>query len=292
MRKKEWVETLLGKRAAIEQAIGFPLDKMLGCGHWGCVFQSTAPWVVKLSIDPTEGPIWSKIAGLVEDETWGDKGFVEVKRITRILPDLKVGGRTRKVWAIVREAVEPVFREYSLKELGERGRGTIMRTSAFTNNVLGFAAPIGQLDQYVTQGTHAQKDFTAGLVGLYKYRDLATMWHMLGPPMRRSHLWGERMEFLKQRTHREAKRPVIAERIEDVLNHYFHGPHMAPLGEALSMLAVHEIYLQDVHNMNIGWHVSRGDDDWERVVVFDPGHTPTEAANIEEVLVQNPREAL
>lgn len=291
MRKKEWVETLLGKREAIEKAIGFPLGDMLGCGHWGCVFRSTEPWVVKLSIDPTEGPIWSKIVGLVRDETWGDRGFVEVKSITRLLPDLKVGGRTRKVWVIVREAVEPVFREYSLRELGEKGRGTIMRTSRFTSEILGLPGPIGQFDRYVTQGSHEQKDFASGLVGLYKYRDLATMWHMLAEP-RRSRLWGERMEFLKQRTHREAKRPVIAERIEQVLNYYFHGPHMAPLGESLSMLAVHEVYLRDVHNMNIGWHVGRSDDDWTRVVVFDPGHTPTGAEDIESVLLQNPREAL
>ena len=57
VRKKKWVEQLLTKRDKIEKAIGMPLGTMLGCGHWGCVFESTAPWVVKLSIDPTEGPI-------------------------------------------------------------------------------------------------------------------------------------------------------------------------------------------------------------------------------------------
>ena len=73
----------------------------------------------------------------------------------------------------------------------------------------------------------------------------------------------------------------------------FNGPAMAPLGESLNMLASHGIYLRDVHMLNIGWHVARDADDWDRIVIFDPGHTPTaNTEGIEEALVENGREAL
>jgi len=44
---------------------------------------------------------------------------------------------------------------------------------------------------------------------------------------------------------------------------------------------------------NIGWHVGRDDDDCDRIVIFDPGHTPTTGGEpIEQALVENGREAL
>jgi hypothetical protein len=294
-RKKAWVEALLGKREAIEQAIGMPLGRMLGCGHWGCVFESDSPWVVKLSIDPTEGPIWSKIAGLVRDDSWGDRGFTEIKSITRLTPDLRVGGKTRKVWAIVRENVEPVFREYSLKELGEKGRGTFMRTSPFTNELLGIPAPTAFLDRYAKSGTPAQKDFVLGLAGLYKYRELATLWHLLGEKRLGSVMKSRLESILRTYPLRDYSRHPTREEVEERiqgLDRYFHGPHMGPIGESLAMLATHGIYLRDVHNMNIGWHIGRGDNDWTYVVIFDPGHTPTEEADIETALIANGRQAL
>jgi hypothetical protein len=285
-RKKAWVDELLTKKDPIERALGVPLETMLGCGHWGCVFESTAPWVVKLSIDPTEGPIWSKVAGLVEEEQYGGDGLVRIHSITRLTPDLVYGGKKRKVWAIVREGVEPVFREYRPKELGEKGRGTRTLTTAFTNELLGYSKP-QSWSLEVTN--YKQEDFKKGIESLFKYRDLTTFWH------------------LKQRAHRGLSRTALsqgryagrldmsleatAERIQRVTEVGFQGPHMAPLGETLSMLASNGVFLRDVHNLNIGWHVPKDDDDWARVVIFDPGHTPTEGADIGEALLEN-REAL
>jgi len=102
-RKKKWVEALLTKQAAIEDVLEVPIGRMLGCGHWGCVFESTTPFVVKFSIDPTEGPIWSKIVGLVREEQYGGMGFPNIKSITRLMPDISHSGKKRKVWAIVRD---------------------------------------------------------------------------------------------------------------------------------------------------------------------------------------------
>lgn len=258
-RKKGWVEALLTKRETLEKVLGVPLGEMLGCGHFGCVFDSTPPWVVKFSIDPTEGPIWSKIVGLMKEERYGEGGFPEIKSITRILPDIPYGGRKKKVWAIVRESVAPVYKsdggytDFSRAKLGQppgSGHSRLMGARAA-------AVP-------------APPDFLDAIYGLSLYQWEAREWH---------------------KTHSDASE----QKIERILNRYFSGAIAGPLGESLSMLASNRLYLRDVHQGNIGWHVAApGDgDDWDRLVVFDPGHTPTsKVTDIEEVLVANGRSAL
>jgi len=286
MRKKQWVEQLLEKRGAIEQAVRMPLGHMLGCGHWGCVFEGEPPWVVKLSIDPTEGPIWAKITDLIEQERYGDGGLVEIKSLHRITPDLVVGGRKRKVWAIVREGIEPVFKEYRARELGQHGGGTILATSPYTTAALGLDALTAPTWMSVgTAETPSQQDFATAIDGLMKYRDAATAWHVMQTRSRSPwrNFYVEKFRSPDNAAHRATR---IAETA-------FNGPAWAPLGESLAMLASNGVYLRDVHLLNIGWHIARDDDDWDRVVIFDPGHTPTETTEgIETALVEEGREAL
>jgi hypothetical protein len=297
VRKKAWVETLLTKRDKIERAIGMPLGTMLGCGHWGCVFESTPPWVVKLSIDPTEGPIWSKIAGLMRDEQWGLQGFPEIKSIHRITPDLVTpGGRKKKVWAIVRENVVPVFKEYKARDLGHHGGGTLLATSPYTMRYLGLDQPEEVHSLYFGTSLHARSaesvsgpagDLGQAIDGLLKYRRLAGQWHDLDP-RRRSRV--ARITRTTMIDGQPLSREDLEYRINRVVETMFNGPACAPLGESLNMLASHGVYLRDVHLLNIGWHVSRDDDDWDRIVIFDPGHTPTAGGkDIEEALVENRR---
>ena len=70
------------------------------------------------------------------------------------------------------------------------------------------------------------------------------------------------------------------------------------LGESLSMLAGMNIVLRDVHLLNIGWRVHEcveldGQEDCAEagsIVIFDPGHTPTEhRTEIEERMIANAR---
>lgn len=267
LRKKKWVEHLLTKRDAIEHAVGMPLGRMLGCGHWGCVFESEPPWVVKLSIDPTEGPIWMKITALIREEQYGDGGFAEILSVRRIMPNLIVGGRNRKVWAIVREGIEPVFKEYRAKELGHHGGGTMIATSEHTNRMLGLHHPATPLE---LKRAYTDEDVGFALSGLDSYRFTGMAWD------------DDRLSR-EDAAHKAAR---IAETA-------FHGGAWAPLGESLAMLASNGVILRDVHLLNIGWHLARDDDDWDRVVIFDPGHTPTEGGgDIETVLVEEGREAL
>ncbi len=199
MRKKGWVEALLTKRAALEKVLGVPLGEMLGCGHFGCVFDSRPPWVVKFSIDPTEGPIWSKIVGLMKAEQYGEGGFPEIKSITRILPDIPYGGRKKKVWAIVRESVAPVY-----KAAGEYTDFSIAK--------LGLEPGSGRRDLLNQKGYVLPQDFSEAIYGLAHYQGLAREWH-------------------------QKHSDEVEQKIERILGRYFSGGIAGPLGESLSMLA-------------------------------------------------------
>jgi hypothetical protein len=272
VRKKAWVEQLLAKRDKIEKFLGLPLGTMLGCGHWGCVFESTPPWVVKLSIDPTEGPIWSKIKGLLDEEQWGLHGFPEIKSLHRITPDLVTpGGRKKKVWAIVRENVEPVF----------VNRRDGLHFSDLTREKYGL--PLGLRSPALKDYGPGAQDLDTALDGLGMYRMLATEWHKRKNPRASPFAFWIHSKSLEDAEYK----------INRVVETMFNGPAMAPLGESLNMLASHGVYLRDVHLLNIGWHIARDADDWDRIVIFDPGHTPTAGGkDIERVLVENGREAL
>lgn len=115
-----WLGTILARREAYERAIGMPLGEILGCGHWGCVFASTPPWVVKITMDRYEGPMWLAIVDLFKGRPVGIPMVKEVVEMPPALPlpDPHGTGRrqTATPWAIVREEVAP------LVELGAGGR--------------------------------------------------------------------------------------------------------------------------------------------------------------------------
>lgn len=68
-------------------------------------------------------------------------------------------------------------------------------------------------------------------------------------------------------------------RIERAINAMY-GSIGGPLGESLQMLLSNEFILHDVHLGNIGWreyaHIDGYEDQNEGLVIFDPGHTPTD----------------
>jgi hypothetical protein len=278
VRKKAWVEELLKKHDAIERAIEAPLGEMLGCGHWGCVFDSTPPWVVKLSIDPTEGPIWEKIINLINEEQYGADGFTRVKNVFRLKPDyVTPGGKSHKVWAIVREGIEPVYDDDKI--------------SAHTLDELGIDNP----EALRTKAAHVDartRDrvamFTDALEGLSHYRHAAKAWHAFNQRSAGVDHTSFYAAHYGIRTREQAE-----DKIQAILRRSFDGPIAGPLGESLSMLASNGVYLRDVHYGNIGWRVPKDDDEWACLVIFDPGHTPTKGGkDIVEALVENGREAL
>lgn len=122
----DWIERLESRFHRIESAIHMPVGDMLGCGHYGCVFDSEPPYVVKFSIDPYEGYIWRKIKSLVDAADPEDGlGIVYPKAVFR-LADVDgygdAGARfddvlAFRLWCIVREEADPDWRQAFLRAI-------------------------------------------------------------------------------------------------------------------------------------------------------------------------------
>lgn len=154
-RVKGWVKTLLEHQEPLERAAGGRLGPVLGCGHWGCVVDLLdTPYVLKLTVDPTEAHVWSKISELIEEERYGDDGFPRLKRIFELQPGIPYGrqGRVRRAYGIVREKIAVVW----------GGRG-YPNESDFTRTQL--------------RSDFARKNFRETIQALQNYRSLAIQWH-------------------------------------------------------------------------------------------------------------------
>lgn len=254
-RVKKWVKALLEHKQEISSAIGMPLGDLLGCGHWGCVVDLTSPWVLKLTIDPTEAHIWKKIAELIEEECYGAAGFPRLLEIYELDPGIVYGGRRKRTYAIVREAVQPVFdvrpngqaflSDHTVRRLGIP-EGTEIAAHELKSSA-GFY-----------EKNYKLQEFADTIDGLLDYRRIAWDWHA-------GHKDGYTHARLERATYRMS------------------GPIGGALGESLLMLLQSDVVLNDVHLGNVGWreHEQIGDSYMDRcLVIFDPGHTPTAKRSI------------
>lgn len=253
-RVKAWVTTLLQHKDTLERAAGRgKLGEVLGCGHWGCVVDLVGtPYVLKLTVDPTEAHIWQKIVNLTNDEVYGGDGFPRIKKIFKLEPGIQYGrqGRVRTAYGIVREKIVPVF------------GGRELVTTAFTGEVLGM--PHGwtwhetaRLARQVPQN-YKMQEFATALSALMRYREAAHLWHKYTP-------------------YSNYSRHAVLQKAEAAASHMC-GSVGGPLGESLSMLASNGVLLRDVHFGNIGWRYLtdvEGEEGYTCLVIFDPGHTPT-----------------
>lgn len=251
-RVKKWVKELLGQRPEIGKAIGSPLGEMLGCGHWGCVVDSSGPLVVKLTIDPNEAPIWEKIIELAAEEAWGEEGVVRVKGLFRLEPGVMYGGRSRKVYAIVREAVDPVFEgdwRLSMRTVQELGLPVSVWPVSY---VPSYGSGLGHLvgaEFEIPSEQESVRQFLSTMKALSFYQDAARKW------------FGGQRDF---------------DRIERI-TYAMDGWVGNAMGETLRMLLGNEVVLRDVHFGNIGWRVRSTIDGvtmQKTICIFDPGHTP------------------
>lgn len=277
-RIKHWAQNIADRSDAYGRALGVPLGEILGCGHWGCVFDSTPPWVVKFSLDPNEGPIWQRILELLDEEAYGQGGLTRVKLLTRVEPGIKSGQRTKKLYAVVREAVAPAFM------LGRGGEPfltphTAARLGLSPNpdwrydrsNEIIWDARMSRETGAEFARTYQADEFVENIKALQRYRIEAFEWQRLRGP---------------------ARDVTSHDRLERAINH-MRGPTGGPLGETLQMLLSNEVVLGDVHLFNVGWRLHRdapgfsGED--HTLVIFDPGHTPTRKnVPISTTLVSNP----
>ena len=252
-RTKKWVRALLEHRDALEQAADAQIGELLGCGHWGCVLELVdSPYVLKLTIDPTEAPIWARIHVLTNDYGFGD-GFPEVHRIFRLEPPVMYWGKARIAHGIVREKVSPAF--------GTRGTltpSTLRYLGLSWESEKPPAFSYEALNHFdYSQLPRAQavigdvREFVRTVEALRLYRELAGEWHA-------RHLHN---------------RELLRDKIQSVIFR-MEGWVGNALSESLSMLLQNDVVLRDTHLGNVGWRVDENMGPLG-LVIFDPGHTPT-----------------
>ena len=106
-----WAQFLDENKDRFQRTLDVPIGGRLGCGRFGCVYESSSPWVVKITRDESEGPIWSYMAELLADEELVDMlpSYLRVHDIVRVLPDVIFNDEAQPVFGVVREAAAPVF---------------------------------------------------------------------------------------------------------------------------------------------------------------------------------------
>ena len=268
-----WLRAVLaaGGKARIEDVVGHPLGDLLGCAHFGCVFQSDGEWVVKITRDPTEGPMWSFIKGWVEETPWGGDGVAQVKKVVRITPDITMRGKTWPVYAIVREEMMPVtadfgFSTFTFDKLASMARGC---SAVDLQNAVGFSGVPGVSSIISTRRVHSgcvsvANEFNGAIVGVSKFLVASRAWHEAA---------------LLKREHLRRQRQERAEDEMDATMNLFSGRIGDPLGGFIHQMRHDGIILRDVHLANIGWRMHDVVDSEEMndgLIVSDPGHTPSE----------------
>lgn len=106
---EEAVQRAVGKGAKVDW------KKRFGCGHYGCAYavkergRKEPRYVVKITRDPTEGPMQAAIARRQKNGDYGfADGFAIVRGVYRIGDDVQHMGKMWPVYAVVREEVKPV----------------------------------------------------------------------------------------------------------------------------------------------------------------------------------------
>ena len=269
--RKKWVQELAGPlREELASTLGVPIGAMLGCGAFGCAFESEPPWVVKLTQDATEARMWEYIINLLRKEDRGQGGFTRVKEVVRLRRKQRKSEPGRPVYAVIREAIEPVFgprepyylTEASYARLGiDPAHEGPIQAGFIKRHRLDRSALIYQLTERGVEPHRAEQyaehtdNFwdTIQALGMYRHRELEHRAGMIS----------------KERLVEAATRIAYGMR----------GWIGLGLGDSLELLADHGIVLRDVHLLNVGWRthveVPGFADETRGLVIFDPGITPT-----------------
>lgn len=243
-----WIEIVRGKQAAYERAIGAPLGEVIGCGHWGCIFESTDGRVVKITLDEQEGPMWASIGVLFKRERKAVVSVPEIHDIVRLAPSLplKRGGYARP-WAIVRDRVMPLMNpedtnrpsDFTLDLTGDMKLDLTWRPKPSTT----------ELGTVLQEFTNLQHEYRRKLDNL-EWNE----WYHRGKP-----LFG----------------PSVAKAEDllfDTIAKLEDNPVGFEVGELYRVMVDAGIRFKDNDPSNFGWLDRRGK--W-RLVLVDPGYTMT-----------------
>lgn len=240
----------------------------LGGGHYGYAYAVVGPnfgkedppardrvaahsrrIVLKITRDPTEGPFCRWIQERQEDcDGLFTSAFARMHDVRRLPTDIRWRGKEWPVFAIVREEIQPVFGYEPLPVTSrEAGKGTVFRALQMAGRALSRPRKRGraQLEMLVDSSGQPAFSWTSG----GERRKLFDA----------EHIW----DLAVQRLYDYAGYEAVAEAFVMIRERY-------------------GIYMQDVHMGNLGRRIYPQESDgcgyWGNqggVVIFDPGHTPT-----------------
>jgi hypothetical protein len=295
--KRAWSSFLEANLDRFRRTMAVPMGELLGCGLWGCVFDSEPPWVVKLTRDRTEGPIWAYMAELLGDSEVSAEldAFLRVRDVVRIHPDVIFGSEEMPVYGIVREAAEPVLRrpdfatEETLRRLGMTP--AILERAGIDPKEPSLSAMSDALSTFPQDLKVRMRELFIVLMSLQDYRRHALIFHSWrGKLMRRAYdgLSKEEVEDIADRAFQE-----MLAAIEKMRGHGYVNRYGDIIGQTLlSAVQYGDLVFQDLHLLNVGWRVHaeiEGDVRPLSMVILDPGAmaTPYEPPIRETELLEN-----
>lgn len=250
-----WLKRFWKQKEAQLTAIGMdPELDPLGCGHYGCVFATMDPrWVIKITRDPTEGPIAAKVTELRNKREAQLQGIVLFKEIYKADETVEWRGKTWPVYVTVRESVKP----YNLNDAAGMRR--------YKKKNRGF-----------DPGWDPRAYEFISRTALDYMKEAALKWHEANDTIREAERTGARVNYRTQ------------EKLDHAHNDYADwaskvGDDFPYVGETVFELLDEGIVLRDVHWANLGYTTWEGDEATDFVwrptgttVIHDLGHTPTD----------------
>ena len=280
-----WASFLESNLDRFQRTLDVPIGARLGCGRFGCVFESRIPWVVKLTRDESEGPIWSYMSELLSDTdlTASLAAFLRVHDVVRIRPDVVFNDEVQPVFAIVREQAEPVFDQVEVVNPRDK-YDTSFETalSAQTLKILGVtSAALKRADlqtpvlykrmseriEMFPKGVQTQfAELHLAIQGTRSYRQFADVFHRLR--WKPNKTAAENMQAAETEAMLLAACSVL-ERLE----------LSRELGVTLAIAHTEaDLIFRDLHLYNIGWRTHRVIDGQKLpqcMVILDPGAMAT-----------------
>lgn len=226
-------------------------SNLLGCGHYGCVFDTLSPdWVFKITSDPTEAEFVKKAIELAKQDGYWPTGIVQYAGII----ELEGTHRKRPIHALWRQSatnVEEFYAvsndPYEIRNMRESQSALMLYKDLATIVRTGFKGvglkrlkegPVKEIAPLMPEYDQQSGDLRyaiSKMTGIAKY---ATAYHYL------------------------AQLPLYMENMNPVVTY---------IGNALNYYLEKDIILADVHTGNLGkvTHPEYSEPIW---VITDPGH--------------------
>jgi hypothetical protein len=280
-----WAQFLESNLDRFQRTLDVPIGERLGCGRFGCVFESKSPWVVKITRDESEGPIWSYMSELLADPNLprAFPSFLRVHDVVRIRPDVEFNDEIQPVFAIVREEAVPVFEQVQTTNPRDKYEVVFeIALSEHTLSVLGVSAAALKRAQLQRPVLYKQMSERIAMFPKTVQEHFAEL-HMATQATRgyrKSADVYHRFRWQKKRS--AAEEALMEEGMADLIAACLLMQRFdvsRELGETLATAHMEaDLIFRDLHLFNIGWRTHRSIDGEKLpqcMVILDPGAMAT-----------------